>query len=152
MRNLKLSTKGHYGLKAMFDLALHYGEGPIPLKNVAERQDISEHYLEQLIAGLRKAALVKSVRGAQGGYTLAKPPEEIRVGDIIRVLEGPLAPLDCVNEDDPGSCNQSEDCITRGVWRKVRDSIAGVLDSITLADMCRDAEKARQSKNFMYYI
>ncbi|MDA8213217.1 MAG: Rrf2 family transcriptional regulator [Clostridia bacterium] len=150
---MKLSTKGHYGVKAMFDLAQHYGEGPIPLKSVAERQDLSEHYLEQLIAGLRKAGLVKSVRGAQGGYTLAKEPADIRVGDIIRVLEGPIAPVDCVNQEDPDCCDKAEFCITRGVWEKVRDSITGVLDGITLADMVEDFEKAKQVNNFyMYYI
>lgn len=150
---MKLSTKGHYGLKAMFDLALHYGQGPIPLKSVAERQELSEHYLEQLISGLRKAGLVKSVRGAQGGYILAKEPQDITVGDVIRVLEGPIAPLDCVNEEISDCCGQAEHCITKNVWVKVRDSITEVLDSITLADMCADAEKAKLANNFyMYYI
>lgn len=148
-----MSTKGHYGVKAMFDLAQHHGQGPIPLKSVAERQELSEHYLEQLIAGLRKAGLVKSLRGAQGGYTLAKDPSEIRVGDIIRVLEGPIAPVDCVNQEDPNCCNKADSCITRGVWEKVRDSINGVLDSITLADMVEDYEKAQQVDDFyMYHI
>lgn len=150
---MKLSTKGHYGVKAMFDLAMHHGEGPIPLKSVAVRQDLSEHYLEQLIAVLRKSGLVKSIRGAQGGYVLAKEPGEIRVGDIIRVLEGPIAPVDCVNLDDPEKCSRSDYCITRSVWEKVKQSIEDVLDSITLEDMCKDAEKARMSKDFyMYYI
>lgn len=150
---MKLSTRGHYGLKAMFDLALHYGQGPIPLKNVAERQELSEHYLEQLIAGLRKAGLVKSVRGAQGGYTLAKEPKDIKVGDIVRVLEGSVAPVDCVNEEDPSSCSRFDLCITKNVWEKVRDSINEVLDSITLADMVEDAEKAKLNNNhYMYYI
>jgi Rrf2 family protein len=147
---MKLSTKGHYGVKAMFDLAQHYGEGPIPLKSVAERQELSEHYLEQLIAGLRKAGLVKSVRGAQGGYSLAREPGEIRVGDIIRVLEGPIAPVECVNQEDPVCCNKADFCITRGVWEKVRDSITGVLDGITLADMVADFDKAKRV--YMYYI
>lgn len=137
----------------MFDLAQHHGEGPIPLKSVAERQDLSEHYLEQLIAGLRKAGLVKSVRGAQGGYSLAKDPSEIRVGDIIRVLEGPIAPVECVNQEDHEFCDKADFCITRGVWEKVRDSITQVLDSITLADMVEDYKKAQQKDNFyMYYI
>lgn len=150
---MKISTKGHYGVQAMFDLAQRNGEGPISLKSIAERQNLSEHYLEQLFATLRKAGLVKSVRGAQGGYTLAKEPEEIKVGDIIRVLEGPIAPVECVNLEDPEQCMKSESCVTRSVWAKVRDSIEDVLDSITLADMCKDAEKARMSKNFyMYYI
>ncbi len=137
----------------MFDLALHYGEGPVSLKNVAERQGISEHYLEQLISGLRKAGLVKSVRGAQGGYTLAKEPNKITVGDVIRVLEGPIAPVDCVAEEDPEFCQKAENCVTKGIWEKVRDSIAGVLDAITLEDMLKDAEKLQRDANFyMYYI
>jgi len=149
---LKISTKGHYGVQAMFDLAQRYGEGPVSLKSVADRQDLSEHYLEQLFAGLRKAGLVKSVRGAQGGYTLARAPAEIKVGDIIRVLEGPIVPVECVSED-PEQCMKAEFCITRSVWEKVRVSIEEVLDSITLADMCKDSEESRQNRNFsMYYI
>jgi len=141
MRVVRLSTRGHYGLKAMFDLAWHHGEGPIPLKSVAERQHISEPYLEQLIAVLRRAALVKSVRGAQGGYVLARPPAEIRAGDVIRALEGPLAPLQCVDENHVARCDEADYCISRMVWVKVRDALAGVLASLSLADMCREAQK-----------
>lgn len=150
---MKISTKGHYGVQAMFDLAQHHGEGPISLKSIAERQDLSEHYLEQLIAVLRKSGLVKSVRGAQGGYILAREPADIKVGDIIRVLEGPIAPVECVNDEDPEQCLKAEFCITRNVWEKVRISIEDVLDSITLEDMCKDAEKAKMNSNYyMYYI
>lgn len=150
---LKLSTKGRYGVKAMYDLAQHLGEGPISLKSIAERQDISEHYLEQLISGLRKSGLVKSVRGAQGGYILGREPGEIRIGDIIRVLEGPIAPVDCVAEEDPECCAKAEHCLTRTIWEKVRDSIAEVLDSITLQDMLEDAKKREADRNlYMYYI
>ncbi|HWI54921.1 MAG TPA: Rrf2 family transcriptional regulator [Desulfobacteria bacterium] len=150
---MKISTKGHYGVQAMFDLAQHFGEGPISLKSVAERQGLSEHYLEQLIAVLRKAGLVKSVRGAQGGYILARQPNDIKVGDIIRVLEGPIAPEECVKEEDAEQCLKAEFCITRSVWERVRISIEDVLDSISLADMCKDAEKAKMNKNYyMYYI
>ncbi|HWJ03191.1 MAG TPA: Rrf2 family transcriptional regulator [Verrucomicrobiae bacterium] len=150
---MRLSTKGRYGVKAMFDLAQHTGEGPVSLKNIADRQGISEHYLEQLISGLRKAGLVKSVRGAQGGYTLAKEPAKITVGDVIRVLEGPIAPVECVSEEDPEICQKADCCVTRGIWEKVRNSIADVLDSITLEDMVKDAEKLQRDANFyMYYI
>ncbi|MDR3288085.1 MAG: Rrf2 family transcriptional regulator [Peptococcaceae bacterium] len=135
---MKLSTKGQYGVRAMMDLAQHTGEGPISLKSVAKRQAISEPYLEQLISSLRKAGLVKSVRGVQGGYTLGREPDEIRIGDIIRVLEGPIAPVHCVSERDPAECNQLHTCMTRPVWEKVRDSIAGVVDAITLADLIKD--------------
>lgn len=150
---LKLSTKGRYGLKAMFDLAQHFGEGPISLKSIAERQEISEHYLEQLISGLRKAGLVKSVRGAQGGYVLGREAGKIRIGDVIRVLEGPIAPVDCVAEEDPECCSKADYCVTRSVWEKVRDSIAEVLDSITLEDMVKDSEQKEADRRlYMYYI
>jgi len=148
---LKLSTRGEYGLRAMFDLAQHFGEGPTSLKSVAERQDISEHYLEQLIASLRKSGLVRSIRGAQGGYILAREPAEITVGDVIRVLEGPIAPMDCVNEEEAESCNRASYCITKGIWERLRDSVNSVLDSITLQDMCDEAEKARQKGDYLMY-
>ena len=137
---MKLSTKGRYGVSAMYDLALHYGQGPISLKSVALRQGISEHYLEQLMGTLRKAGFVKSVRGAQGGYTLTKDPDVISVGDIIRIMEGPIAPVDCLLSDavDNEYCERACACVTRNVWAKVRDSISNVLDSITLADLCRE--------------
>ncbi len=125
----------------MFDLAVHYGEGAITLKEVAARQNLSEPYLEQLMAPLRKAGLVRSLRGAQGGYLLTREPAAITVGDIIRVLEGPIAPVDCVI-DDAGAisyCGRAEACVTRDIWRRLRDSITALLDSISLADLCRDA-------------
>lgn len=141
---MRLSTRGHYGLKAMFDLAQNYGSGPISLKTVAERQNLSDHYLEQLFAMLKKSKLVKSMRGAQGGYVLAREPAEIKVGDVIRALEGPIAPVYCVSEEDPGSCDEADYCITRTVWARVRDGLAELLDSISLADMCREAEESQK--------
>ncbi|SMC59569.1 RrF2 family transcriptional regulator [Sporomusa malonica] len=141
---MKLSTKGRYGVAAMYDLALHYGQGAISLKSVAQRQGISEHYLEQLMGTLRKAGYVKSVRGAQGGYALTKEPAQISVGDIIRIMEGPIAPVDCLLSDEDASrtfCARVNICVTRGVWAKVRDSITSVLDSITLADLCNEEKR-----------
>lgn len=135
---MKLSTRAEYGLRAMFELARQYGQGPISLRSIAEDQEISENYLEQLIAGLRKAGLVESIRGAQGGYKLAAPPENIKVGDIVRVLEGPIAPMDCVSEI---GCSRSRTCASRIVWEKVRDSVSEVLDSFSLSDMVREAEE-----------
>jgi len=150
---MKLSTKGRYGVRAMLDLALHYGQGPIALKHVAERQNISEHYLEQLVVILRRAGLVRSMRGAQGGYTLSREPGKITLGDVIRSLEGPISPVDCVSEEDPEYCSRAGFCITRGIWEKIRDNIAGILDSTTLEDMCRQAEQlARANNPYMYYI
>ncbi|MDR3349256.1 MAG: Rrf2 family transcriptional regulator [Acidaminococcales bacterium] len=138
---MKLSTKGRYGVVAMYDLAANSGNSPISLKSVAARQNISEHYLEQLMGQLRRAGLVKSARGAQGGYLLVKHPSEITIGDIVRVMEGPIAPVDCLLTDDPSSggyCQRTKSCVTRGIWQKVGESIARVLDSITLADLCEE--------------
>ncbi len=143
---MKLSTKGRYGVTAMYDLALHMGQGPISLKSVAARQQISEHYLEQLMGQLRKAGLVKSTRGAQGGYLLVKQPTEITVGDIVRVMEGPIAPVDCLLSNDPAAsdyCPKTSRCVTRNVWQKVGESIEGVLDSITLSDLCQEDANRR---------
>lgn len=146
---MKLSTKGRYGVAAMYDLALHYQQGPIALKSVAQRQNISEHYLEQLMGTLRKAGYVKSVRGAQGGYALTKEPSQISVGDIIRIMEGPIAPVDCLLTEESNNeyCDQACQCVTRGVWAKVRDSINSVLDSISLADLCQDDKDGRTTLN-----
>lgn len=138
---MKLSTKGRYGVTAMYDLALNIGKGPVSLKSVAERQMISEHYLEQLMGQLRKAGLVKSTRGSLGGYILTKEPQEITVGDIIRVMEGPIAPVDCIlskEKDDFHYCAKSGQCVTKGVWMRVAASIEDVLDNITLADLCKE--------------
>ncbi|MDR1701216.1 MAG: Rrf2 family transcriptional regulator [Sporomusaceae bacterium] len=140
---MKFSTKGRYGIATMYDLAMHNGQGPISLKSIAQRQIISENYLEQLIGMLRKAGYVKSARGAQGGYSLAKDPSEISVGDIIKAMEGPIAPVDCllVENADSAACNRVGICVARGVLSKVRDSINDVLDSVTLADLCAENTK-----------
>ncbi len=149
---MRLSTKGQYGLRAMFELAVNYGEGPIPLKIIADRQFISEHYLEQLVATMRKAGLVRSTRGAQGGYALSRPPGEITVGQVIRVLEGPLAPVECAIDNEEPICDRSGYCPTRIIWIKMRDSINQVVDSITLKDMVDDFRKMHPDKSYMYEI
>ncbi|NMA70285.1 MAG: Rrf2 family transcriptional regulator [Desulfitobacterium sp.] len=137
---MKLSTKGRYGLTAMVDLALNAGEGPVSLRTIAERQGLSENYLEQLISGLRNSGMVNSIRGAQGGYVLGKKAEDIRVGDIIRVLEGPIAAFECEANDDPECCEKLDYCVTRTIREKVRDPVEDVLDSITLADLVKDPQ------------
>jgi len=146
---VKLSTKGRYGIATMYDLAMHNGQGPVSLKIIAQRQMISEHYLEQLIGMLRKAGYVKSIRGAHGGYSLAKDPSEISVGDIIKVMEGPIAPVDCLltEKADESSCNRVGICVARGVLAKVRDSINSVLDSVTLNDLCAENIEGKEDKN-----
>ena len=129
---MKLSTKGKYGLYAMFYLAQHEGSGPQPLKAVAEI-GVPEDYLEQLLGNLRRAGLVTTVRGAQGGYQLAKAPEAITVGDIIDATEGPLSISECIS--DEGCCHRSGECRTRRVWEYLSNSINGRLQSISLRDM-----------------
>lgn len=135
---MKLSTKGRYSVTALYELALHYGEGVVPLKTIAKTQQISENYLEQLMSPLRRAGLVESVRGAQGGYTLALPPEEVTIGRIITAVEGPIALVDCLltsAEGEGQSCVRAGHCVTREIWEEVRDSINSVLNNISLADL-----------------
>ena len=129
---MKLSTKGKYGLYAMYYLAQHHACGPSPLREVATI-GVSEDYLEQLLGTLRRAGLVNTVRGAQGGYLLAKEPETITVGDIIDATEGPLNISDCLA--DEGCCHKSGRCKTRRVWEYLSESINQLLQSITLKDM-----------------
>jgi Rrf2 family transcriptional regulator, cysteine metabolism repressor len=133
---LRLSTRGRYGIHAMYDLAVTYESGPQPLKAIAERQSVPEAYLEQLMAPLRREGLIKSVRGAQGGYLLARPPSEITVGQVLRTLEGDLAITECLNEED--ACDMADCCPTRKVWKKVRDGLNSIVDGITLQDMLED--------------
>ena len=144
---MKLSTRGRYGLRAMFDLAMNQAQGPIPLNEIASRQNISESYLEQLFATMRKAGLVKSVRGVYGGYLLGAPSDKIYIGQILRTLEGNIAPADCVSDEDIPECSGADACVTRIIWEKIRDSINQVVDSITLEDMLREQERINH-KNY----
>ncbi len=135
---MKVSTKGRYGLKAMVDLAAHSTDGScVSLKSIAERQGISEAYLEQLIAVLKKNGFVKSIRGAQGGYILEKDINQISVGDILRALEGPLDVVECVSERGATSCGSGtcKKCVTKNVWEKISDSLSEVVNSIYLKDL-----------------
>lgn len=139
---MKLSTKGRYGLRAMLNLAIHKDEGPNAAYLVAEREGISDRYLEQIMTSLKRAGLIKSIRGPQGGYVLTRKPDEITVGQIIRALEGPIAPVDCVSEEYPEECDRADHCVTRLLWANVRDSIADVLDSYTLQDLVEESKRA----------
>ena len=123
----------------MVALASHYGTGPMSIATIARESSVPYAYLEQLIAPLRKAGLVESKRGAQGGYLLTRSPENVRIGDVYRVMEGPVAPMDCVSEDiSEQTCPLIDGCQTRPVWLKVRDSIVEAIDSMTLADLIHD--------------
>ena len=132
---MKISTKGRYGVRLMLSLALHYEKGTLALKAIAKEQGISEKYLEQIVNPLTKCGLVQSYRGAQGGYILTRPPEEITIGEVLRLLEGPLSPVDCV--DNP-TCPNSDSCVSLSIWRKMKDALDDVVDNITLADLAEE--------------
>ena len=136
---MKLSTRGRYGIHAMYDLALNASGGPQSIKAIAEREDIPEAYLEQLIAVLKREKLVTSTRGAQGGYMLARSPEQITVGDVLRALEGGLNLVDCLEGED--ACGKACACPSRIVWLKIRDGLNRIVDGITLRDMIDDYER-----------
>ncbi len=144
---MKISTKGRYALRLMIDLALNDGTKPVSLKDVANRQGISDKYLEQIISVLNKAGYVRSIRGAQGGYLLKKEPKEYTVGMILRLTEGSLAPVACI-EDDQIVCERQDACVTSMVWKKINDAVNDVVDNITLQDLC----DWQNEKNGQYII
>ncbi len=131
----------------MLELALNYGQGPMPLKTIASRQDISVKYLEQLIAILRTAGFVKSLRGPKGGYTLAKSPDQIKLSECFAALEGPMIGVECIEDKD--SCTRVADCIAHGLWCQVEKAMMGVLEAVTLQGMI---DRAKDPKNLNYYI
>ncbi len=139
---MKLSTKGRYGLRALIDLALYSENETASIASISARQHISESYLEQLIGKLRKAGLVVSVRGAGGGSKLAKPAEEISVGDILRALEGNLDPVECPGLKEESACDSSEFCVTKYVWQRINDSINQTVDEIKLSQLIEESKQA----------
>ena len=141
---MRISTKGRYGLTIMIDLAKNYGDGqsPTSLKSIAQNNDLSEHYLEQLIAPLRNAGLVRSIRGAYGGYILAKEPGQITSGDVIRVLEGPISPVEGIEDEEP---------VKRQLWIRIRDAVKDVLDNTTIEDLANYKDEGEQD-SYMFYI
>jgi Rrf2 family transcriptional regulator, cysteine metabolism repressor len=139
---VKISTKGRYGLTIMIELAKKHGEGPISLKTIAQSNELSEHYLEQLIAPLRNAGLVKSIRGAYGGYVLGDDPVKISAGDIIRVLEGPISPVEGIEDEEPAK---------RELWIRIRDAVKDVLDNTTLEDLASHTDDGNTDA-YMFYI
>jgi len=131
------STKGEYGVRLMVQLGRHFGQGPASLAEIAAEEELPRAYLEQLVMSLRDAGLVTSTRGARGGYELARPPAEIRMSDVLRALEGPLAPMICATDDPEHAivCDRSSRCTVNVLWVRVRDAITSTLDSMTLADL-----------------
>jgi Rrf2 family cysteine metabolism transcriptional repressor len=147
---VKISTKIRYGARAMLELACHYGEGPIELKEIAKKENISPKYLEQVINPLRAAGLVKSIRGSKGGYSLAKPPSEICLYDVVETLEGPLNLLECLH--DAKVCQKVQWCVTRDIWEEVTDAISKIFYSVTLEDMVSRKREKEGNNLPMYQI
>ena len=141
---MRLSSKGRYSTRAMLDLAAHFGQGPIRIKDIAARQQISERYLEQLFIPLRRAGLIRSRRGVRGGFMLAKPPADIRMNEVIQITEGPVTPAKCV--DKPELCPQSDVCIARNVWAEIGRATSEVLESTTLQDLLSERYLRLKSK------
>jgi Rrf2 family protein len=144
---MKLSTKGRYGVRLMLDLALHYGEGPILLKDIAERQEISEKYLWQLIPPLKQAGLILSTRGAHGGYTLTKPPVQITLKEIVITVEGPMCLVECV--DNSSSCPRADTCVARDVWGEISAKILQSLESVTLESMVENQKRKTHTLTYV---
>jgi len=134
---MKLSTKGKYGVRALFEIARNYGRGPLSIKEIAGRQQISLSYLEQILHRLGKSGIIESVRGPHGGYGLARKPADLTIGDVIRALEGPIALSHCLEPGVTGGCYQADDCVARMVWSKVGEKIEEALDSITFEQLLR---------------
>lgn len=138
---MKISTKGRYGLTIMIALGKQFGEGPIPLRKIAAEYDLSEAYLEQLVGPLRNSGLVKSVRGAYGGYMLTRHPKEISAGDVIRVLEGPIQPVEGIEDEAQPQ---------RELWVRIRDAVKNVLDTTSIEDLMKTQDN--DNENYMFYI
>lgn len=150
---LKISTKGRYGLEAIVDLAIHSNEGAVNLKSISERCGMSEAYILQIFLVLRRAGIVDSIRGAQGGYTLSRAPSEITVGQVLTALEGPLAPVACVTEKAEHTCERYGSCPTRGFWEDMMHTLNEVANSITIEDLVNCyKESVFQSNEIDYYI
>lgn len=146
---MRISTKGRYGARLMLELALYYGKGPVLLKDIAKREEMSEGYLEHLLPPLKAAGLVNSSRGAHGGYTLAKTPSEITLREVVQALEGPLSPAECVNT--PNVCQRVQSCVTRDIWKKLGEKISQTLESVTLKDMV-EMQKNKGETSLIYNI
>lgn len=143
---MKISTRGRYALRLMLELAMAPKGEYTTIKSIAERQEISEKYLEQIITSLSRAGYVKSARGAQGGYKLAKPAEEYTVGMILRTIEGNLVPVACM-EDEPNQCPRSTQCVTLDIWKQINDAVNNVIDNITLADLAKKQRDMQAESN-----
>ncbi|HML74862.1 MAG TPA: Rrf2 family transcriptional regulator [Anaerohalosphaeraceae bacterium] len=143
---MKLSSRTRYGMRAMMELALEYGKKPLQIKSIADREDISNKYLEQLVAMLKSSGLVRSVRGPRGGYMLARNPAEIKLSEIFTTLEGPLIPVECVEHTE--FCPKCPDCATRLIWTELYRALMSVLDNTTLKELAERADKIQQGGSY----
>lgn len=143
---MKLSTRTRYGVRAIIELAAHYGEGPLQIKVIGQRQEISVKYLEQLMTILKSGGFIRSIRGSKGGYVLARPPEDIKLDEVFIALEGSISPAECV--EDGGCCARAADCVTRELWIEVQEAIVGVLESVTLKDLF---ERVKERRDKLHY-
>ena len=147
---MKLSTRARYGTRALLYLAINKGKGPIPLRDVARREQISLHYLEHLITPLIAGGILRSTRGARGGISLARPPDEIRLSEVVQLLEGSTALVECLN--NPEVCTRSELCVPRDIWGELKQAIDGVLESTTLQDLVERQKRKEPTEAIMYSI
>lgn len=149
---MKLSTKARYGMRAMVDLALHYEKGPILLKDIAKRQEVSMKYLDHIISTLRANGLIESAKTRHSGYVVSRAPRQIKTYEIIKAVEGSLAPVDCV--DDPKTCHRADFCATLNLWKKLKKSMRDVLEGVTLEDLANEQREIieQKTKGQMYYI
>ncbi|MFH1015992.1 MAG: Rrf2 family transcriptional regulator [Chloroflexota bacterium] len=147
---MKLSTRGRYAARALLELALRPGDNSATLKDIAQRQQISIRYLEHLITPLVAAGIVRSMRGPKGGIALARSPQEIKLSEVIQLLEGSTAPVECL--DNPAGCARSATCVTRDVWGELRKAMDNVLGSTTIADLVERQKLKEQPQSMMYYL
>lgn len=147
---MRLSTKGRYGVRALLDVALNSKAGPVLLKDIARRQDVSAQYLEHLISPLIRAGILRSQRGSRGGISLGKVPEDISLSQVVEILEGSVAPVECV--DNPGICARSDSCVTRDVWVEMKAATVGVLEAITLKDLMERQKRKAGKRADAYSI
>ena len=148
---MKVSTKGRYGVLAMLALCIYQSKGPVAVREVSSKLGISSGYLEQIFSSLRNAGILESIRGPHGGYLPSATPSKISVGEVLRILEGPLSPVKCVDGDD-GVCKREDECITRGVWEKMGDTISSTVDSITFGNLMKECPDLQIGTEHMYYI
>lgn len=150
---MKITYKGDYALKTLLELSLNYNKGVMSIQELAKKGDIPEKFLEQVLLALKKGGFVESKRGANGGYFLARPPESITVGEVIRFIEGPIEPISCVGRDNYEECKDFKTCVFRDIWSQVYTAISLVVDTVTFAELARKSEaKKKETVDYSYYI